>query len=140
MTNGKRSVGVPALAGSGNQDRLKAVHQHGRTSPARFGRCAQLRPGAEAEYDRLHEAVWPGVLEAIRRSGIRNYSIFRQGRWLFSYCELSSEVNFDETVRILLEDPACRHWEAAVQVLQERPEADTGNAAWMPMKEVFHLP
>ena len=102
---------------------------------------ARLRPGAEAEYDRLHAAVWPDVLEAIHRAGIRNYSIFRQGRWLFSYCETAGEVDFDEAARIMLDDPACRRWETVVQTLQEPPAAGSaGDTGWMAMKEVFHLP
>jgi L-rhamnose mutarotase len=106
----------------------------------RFGRCAQLRPGAEAEYDRLHAAVWPEVLAAIQRAGIRNYSIFRHGRWLFSYFEIPVEVDFDEAIGIMLDDPACRRWETVVRTLQESSVAETSGVAWMPMKEVFHLP
>jgi L-rhamnose mutarotase len=110
--------------------------QNGRR---RLGRCAQLRPGAEAEYDRLHAEVWPEVLAAIERAGIRNYSIFRHGRWLFSYFEIPVEVDLDEAMRYMLDDPACRRWETVVQALQELSAADPGQAAWVPMKEVFHL-
>ena len=110
------------------------------TRSQRFGRMAQLRPGAEAEYDRLHAAVWPEVLEAISRAGIRNYSIFRQGRWLFSYCEIAGEVDFDEAVRIMLDDSACRRWETVVQTLQQPLAGSAGDTGWTSMNEVFHLP
>jgi L-rhamnose mutarotase len=50
---------------------------------ARYARVLRLRAGAEDEYDRLHAAVWPEVLDAIRRMGIGTYSMFRYHRWLF---------------------------------------------------------
>jgi L-rhamnose mutarotase len=42
----------------------------------RLGRMATLRPGAEEEYDRLHAAVWPEMLEAIRRAGNGVFAYF----------------------------------------------------------------
>jgi L-rhamnose mutarotase len=42
----------------------------------RYCFCLQVRPGMLAEYKRQHAAVWPGMLEALKRSGWRNYSIF----------------------------------------------------------------
>ena len=42
----------------------------------RFGQLIGLRPEVLEEYKRYHAAVWPEILEAIRKAGIRNYSIF----------------------------------------------------------------
>ena len=53
----------------------------------RFGQLIRVRPEAIDEYERLHAAPWPGVLEQIRRSNIRNYSIYREGTLLFAYFE-----------------------------------------------------
>jgi L-rhamnose mutarotase len=41
-----------------------------------MGQVISLKPGAVAEYNRLHAAVWPEVLQVIRDANIRNYSIF----------------------------------------------------------------
>ena len=49
------------------------------------------------EYERLHAAVWPAVLEQISSSNIRNYSIYRYGLLLFSYFEYVGE-NMDADV------------------------------------------
>ena len=37
------------------------------------GLHTRLKPGAEPEYDALHEAVWPEVLEAIRAAGVTKW-------------------------------------------------------------------
>lgn len=68
----------------------------------------RLRAGAEAEYKRRHENVWPRVREALRRHGVRNYSIFMQGTTLFAYMEM--ERDFEESFRRLHQDPASVEW------------------------------
>jgi L-rhamnose mutarotase len=39
------------------------------------GLHARLKAGAEVEYDALHEAVWPEVVDAIRASGVTMWRI-----------------------------------------------------------------
>ena len=53
----------------------------------RYGQRIRVRPDRIDDYERLHAEAWPGVLEQIRRSNIRNYSIFRHGTDLFAYFE-----------------------------------------------------
>ncbi|MDR1718982.1 MAG: L-rhamnose mutarotase [Dysgonamonadaceae bacterium] len=36
----------------------------------------KLKPGFKDEYIKRHNAVWPGIAELIKRSGISDYSIF----------------------------------------------------------------
>lgn len=55
---------------------------------ARYCFLLQVRPEALAEYRRRHEAVWPDMLEALVRSGWRNYSLFcRPDGLLVGYVE-----------------------------------------------------
>jgi L-rhamnose mutarotase len=44
----------------------------------------ELRPGAEAEYDRHHAAVWPEVVAALRADGYEEYTIHRRGTLVIS--------------------------------------------------------
>jgi L-rhamnose mutarotase len=104
----------------------------------RIARTALLRPGVEADYDRLHAAVWPEVLGAITRAGIRNYSIFRHGRQLFSYFELPEGSGLPEAIRVLLADPACARWEELIRPLQEPCANGADGTKWTSMDEVFH--
>jgi L-rhamnose mutarotase len=104
----------------------------------RIGRVLRLRAGAEEEYERHHAAVWPDVLAAIAASGIRNYTIFRYERWLFSYFELPDGVTLAAAGRVFAASAACARWEQLMQQLQEPlPESGQDNL-WVPIKEVFH--
>jgi L-rhamnose mutarotase len=54
----------------------------------RRGIFFRIKPGNQAEYKRLHASVWPEVEEALRKSGIHNYSIWNLNDMLFSYYEV----------------------------------------------------
>jgi L-rhamnose mutarotase len=105
----------------------------------RFGRVLKLQPGKGAEYDRQHATVWPDVLAAIDRSGIRNYSLYRYHQWLFAYCELPDGLSQDEVGRVIADDEACARWETLMHELQEPLPESQGAAWWVAMPEVFHL-
>ena len=105
----------------------------------RIARLAKIRAGVEAEYDRHHAAVWPEVLAAISESGIRNYSIFRHGTWLFSYFELDDAISMDEVTRVLSENEACGRWEVMMDKLRDTTPEVTGLDCWQFIPEVFHI-
>lgn len=48
-----------------------------------------LNPGAEAEYIRRHDEIWPDLVALLKQAGISNYSIHldRQTNTLFGYLE-----------------------------------------------------
>ena len=47
----------------------------------------RLKPGCEAIYKEKHDAIWPEMLELMKRQGVRNFSIYRDGLTLFAYNE-----------------------------------------------------
>ena len=55
-----------------------------------------MRPGYEEEYKRRHDEIWPEMVETLKASGIRNYSIFRHGLTLFGYFETEDLVRTQE--------------------------------------------
>lgn len=52
----------------------------------------EIRPGAQAEYKRRHDEIWPELVDAIRAAGIRNYSLFRRDTTIIAYCECEPDV------------------------------------------------
>jgi L-rhamnose mutarotase len=55
---------------------------------ARYCFLLQVRPELLDEYRRRHQAVWPDMLEALRDTGWRNYSLFaRPDGLLVGYVE-----------------------------------------------------
>jgi L-rhamnose mutarotase len=91
--------------------------------PERVGLHTRLRPGAEAEYDALHRDVWPDVLAAIARVGIRRWLIFRDGVDLFHYVECD---DYDAAIAALAANPVNIRWQATVAPLMAKAHDYSG--------------
>jgi L-rhamnose mutarotase len=87
------------------------------------GLHTRLQPGAEARYDELHRAVWPEVLAAIERVGIRRWLIFRDGLDLFHYVECE---DYDAAIAELAGDPVNVRWQAEVAPLMAKAHDYSG--------------
>jgi L-rhamnose mutarotase len=103
----------------------------------RFGQLIGLDETQAAEYERLHTAVWPGVLATIAACNIRNYSIFRHGSMLFAYYEYIGEDHAADMAKMAA-DPTTQEWWAIMNPMQ-RPLPDRAPGDWwLKMPEVFH--
>ncbi len=104
----------------------------------RYGQILKLRPEHREAYVREHAAVWPDVLAQIRRSNIRNFSIFLRDDILFSYFEyVGADIGAD--LRAMAADPATQRWWALMEPMQERWPTGAAGEWWTPMPEVFHV-
>ena len=107
----------------------------------RFGQVIGLRPEVLEEYKRHHAAVWPEILEAIGRAGIRNYSIFHFEGKLFAYFEYTGpEEQFEARMQELARAPRMREWWNIMDALQSPVEGRAPGEWWANMEEVFHCP
>jgi L-rhamnose mutarotase len=93
-------------------------------------------------YNQLHAAVWPGVLEAIEKANIRNYSIY-QGKitdneyLLFSYFEYYGD-NFDADMKTIADNEITQKWWTYTDPLQRPLPTRKKDEWWASMEEVFH--
>ena len=67
----------------------------------------EVRPGYEEEYKKRHDEIWPEMVDALRKAGVRNYSIFRHGLTLFGYFETD---DLKGTIDALAKDPVNGRW------------------------------
>jgi L-rhamnose mutarotase len=104
----------------------------------RFASIVRLRPEKEAEYRRLHADVWPGVLAALKRAHIGNYSIFLRDGLLFSYLEYAGDDYAADTAAIAA-DPETRRWWQLTDPCQRPLDSAAEGEWWAPAEEVFHL-
>jgi L-rhamnose mutarotase len=44
-------------------------------------------PGKEEEYVRRHVEIWPEMVDAMKKAGFANYTLFRRGRDVIAVCE-----------------------------------------------------
>jgi len=103
----------------------------------RFASVIGMPKENREKYEELHAAVWPTVLEQIKRSNIRNYSIYRYGEILFSYFEYVGD-DFEGDMAKMAEDPETQRWWDVNKPLQ-RPLPDRAEGEWWAaIPEIFH--
>ncbi len=84
-----------------------------------------LREGREEAYEREHAVVWPDLLAALQRAGIREWIIWRSGRDLFHVVEAD---DFDRAVADLEHDPANERWQAHMAAFVDHFESGPDGA------------
>ncbi|WEY43025.1 L-rhamnose mutarotase [Paraburkholderia sp. SUR17] len=99
-----------------------------------------IRPEQIAEYRRLHAQVWPAVLERIRQSNIRNYSIFLREpeNLLFGYWEYHGD-DFAADMAAMAADPETQRWWKLTDPCQMRLAGTPEGEQWAMMEQVFDL-
>ena len=105
----------------------------------RLGLVIKLAPNAEEEYRRLHSAVWPGVLDRLEASGVRNYSIFLRDGFLFAYFEYVGD-DYERDMAVIAADPETQRWWKETDPCQSPlHDALKAGKTWSDTKELFHL-
>lgn len=75
-----------------------------------------VRPGCEEEYKQRHDELWPEMDATLRKSGIRNYHIFRHGLTLFGYFETD---DLQATIDYLKTDPVNAKWSESMAPIMQ---------------------
>jgi L-rhamnose mutarotase len=78
----------------------------------------RLRPEYEERYIILHKHVFPGVLKRIRKSNVRNYSIFLLDGVLFSHLEYIGRA-YEADMKAMAGDETTREWWKLTDPMQE---------------------
>lgn len=109
----------------------------------RVGSAVRVNRKTLDQYIILHRHVWPEVLDRMRRSNIRNYSIYLGemddgNLYLFSYLEYVGD-DFDGDMQAVADDPASREWWKLTDPLQKRIKNTPTGSQWKPLTEIFHV-
>lgn len=105
----------------------------------RMGMVIQIKPEKIAQYKQLHQNAWQDVLEQIRRSNIRNYTIFLREpeNLLFGYWEYHGS-DFKSDMAMMAKDPKTQAWWKLTDPCQSRLSTAKNDEHWAMMEEVFH--
>ncbi len=103
----------------------------------RYGQVIGFNQEFKEEYVSAHAACWPEVLEKITECGIRNYTIFNKGDFLFAYFEYHGD-DFEAAMKKMGEDPITQEWWKVVGKAQVPLEDRAEGEWWASMEEVFH--
>lgn len=103
----------------------------------RAGFLLKVREDKLDEYKEHHEAVWPEMLDALRRHGWRNYSLFlTDDGMLFGYVE--AEESFQQSLDSMAGEDANLRWQEFMasyfEDLGGRPDQ-----SMVQLEHVFHL-
>ena len=106
----------------------------------RMGMVIGLQPGKVEEYKRLHEAVWPDILDLISRCNVKNYSIFLKEpeNLLFAYFEYHG-TDFAADMAKMAADPKNQEWWSFCIPCQKPFETRKEGEWWAMMEQVFHM-
>src|SRR5438045_3538485 len=89
------------------------------------------------EYKRRHATVWPEMLEALRETGWRNYSLFlRNDGLLVGYLETD---DFDAALRGMAQREINAKWQREMAPFFEDIGESNADQAMVRLEEVFHL-
>lgn len=103
----------------------------------RFGQLGKLKPDKIEEYDRLHASVWPEVLQTISRCNIKNYSIFRHGRYVFAYFEYTGD-DYEKDMRYMEEDESTKKWWSCTHPCFDTYAVDEQSEFYHDMRPIFY--
>lgn len=96
----------------------------------------QLHKGFEEEYKKRHDALWPELKDLLKKSGIRDYSIFLDE----TTNNLIGVMQVDDPALLqnMSEHPVMKKWWAHMRdIMDTHPD---NSPVSIPLKEVFYLP
>ena len=96
----------------------------------------QLKQGAEAEYKKRHDELWPELKELLKSTGMSDYSIFldESTNSLFGILKIDDAQLLDE----LPAHPLMQKWWLYMKdIMESNPD---NSPISIPLKEVFYLP
>jgi len=104
----------------------------------RVGFILRVRADKSAEYRRRHEQVWPEMLEALRRNGWHNYSLFmRDDGLLFGYFETPRDL--PSALSGMAKEEVNARWQALMAPYFEALDGRRPDEGLAELAEVFHL-
>lgn len=105
----------------------------------KFCLALDLKDDAEriAEYERIHQNIWPEVKAHIKASGIRLMELYRTGTRLFMIMETDDDFSFEAMAAKEAKDPRLQQWENFMWTFQQAlPWAKPGEK-WVLMDRIF---
>jgi L-rhamnose mutarotase len=91
------------------------------------------------EYEKYHEAVWPGIISSIKDAGINGLEIYRVANRLFMIMETNEKFSFEKKDAMDTANAKVQEWETLMWKYQQPlPTAKPGEK-WVLMNKIFDL-
>ena len=111
--------------------------------PKRYGSVIGIEKENIPEYVKLHDEVWPGVIDMIEKCNIRNYSIYlaeveKDKYYLFSYFEYIGD-DFKADMAKIAADETTKEWWTHTDPLQVPVPTRKKGEWWSILEEVCYV-
>ena len=117
---------------------MKGLLTQERFNIKRVGFQLKVKQDRLDEYKEHHKGVWPDMLDALRRSGWHNYSLFmRDDGTMFGYFE--AEDSFAASLEGMDKEEVNQRWQDLMSDFFEIPEGAHPDEMMIELEEVFHL-
>ena len=104
----------------------------------RIGFTFKVKQEKLAEYKAHHQAVWPEMLEALRRTGWHNYSIFAcKDGVLFGYFEADESLQTSQAA--MAKEPINLKWQKFMEPYFEELGGSRVDETMVELEQYFHL-
>lgn len=96
----------------------------------------QLNPGAAAEYQRRHDALWPELAAALKAAGVSDYWIFldAETQHLFAVLKAAEGHRMDD---LPTQSIVRQWWDYMADLMATAPDH---TPLQVPLQALFHLP
>ncbi|CAM4380279.1 L-rhamnose mutarotase [Pedobacter westerhofensis] len=96
-------------------------------------------PELIAEYERIHQQIWPEIYISIREAGIEGMEIYRLSNRLFMIMDVNDTFSFEKKGDMDSANEKVQEWETLMWKYQQAlPDAKPGEK-WMLMNKIFEL-
>jgi L-rhamnose mutarotase len=104
----------------------------------RVGFVLKVKEDKLQEYKEHHRAVWPEMLDALRRTGWHNYSLFvKKDGLLFGYFETPKD--FESALEGMSKEEVNTKWQQFMAPYFESPQGARPDEMMLELEETFHL-
>lgn len=96
-------------------------------------------PERIAEYEAIHQRIWPEIEESMFEAGITQMEIYRAGDRMFMIMEVTDDFSFEKKTEADLSSEIVQKWEAYMWTFQKALPFAGKNEKWVMMNKIFDL-
>ena len=96
-------------------------------------------PALIAEYERLHQQIWPQISAHLRGHGVLDMQIWRLGTRLFMVMDTGPGFNAQAFEQAGASDAKVQEWETLMWRFQQPTPWTLPHEKWAPMSQIFSL-
>ena len=89
------------------------------------------------EYEAYHKAVWPEILDSIRKSGIQHMEIYRIQNRLFMIMDTADDFSLSQKAEMDANNPKVQEWEELMWTYQQALPGAKPGEKWQQMDSIF---